>query len=43
MLIALGRYGQAEDVANAHLFLASSEADYISGVILPVADGQLGV
>ncbi|HEX6207787.1 MAG TPA: glucose 1-dehydrogenase [Actinomycetota bacterium] len=42
MLIALGRYGQPEDVANAHLFLASSEADYISGVILPVAGGQLG-
>jgi 3-oxoacyl-[acyl-carrier protein] reductase len=42
MLIALGRYGQPEDVANAHLFLASEEADYISGVILPVAGGQLG-
>jgi 3-oxoacyl-[acyl-carrier protein] reductase len=42
LLIALGRYGQAEDVANAHLFLASSEADYISGVILSVAGGQLG-
>ena len=42
MLIALGRYGQPEDVAHAHLFLASEEADYISGVILPVAGGQLG-
>jgi 3-oxoacyl-[acyl-carrier protein] reductase len=42
MLIALGRYGQPEDVANAHLFLASSEADYVSGAILPVAGGQLG-
>jgi len=42
MLIALGRYGRPEDVANAHLFLASSEADFISGVILPVAGGQLG-
>lgn len=42
MLIALGRYGEPEDVANAHLFLASSEADYISGVVLPVAGGQLG-
>jgi 3-oxoacyl-[acyl-carrier protein] reductase len=42
MLIALGRYGQPEDVANAHLFLASEEADYVSGVILPVAGGQLG-
>jgi 3-oxoacyl-[acyl-carrier protein] reductase len=42
MLIALQRYGQPEDVANAHLFLASEEADYISGVILPVSGGQLG-
>ncbi|HEX2030150.1 MAG TPA: glucose 1-dehydrogenase [Actinomycetota bacterium] len=42
MLIALGRYGEPEDVANAHLFLASSEADYVSGVILPVSGGQLG-
>ena len=42
LLIALGRYGRPEDVANAHLFLASEEADYVSGVILPVAGGQLG-
>src|ERR1051326_1952071 len=42
MLIPLGRYGQPEDVANAHVFLASAEADFISGVILPVAGGQLG-
>jgi 3-oxoacyl-[acyl-carrier protein] reductase len=42
MLIALGRYGQPEDVANAHVFLASSEADFITGVILPVAGGQMG-
>ncbi|MGH2737581.1 MAG: SDR family NAD(P)-dependent oxidoreductase [Actinomycetota bacterium] len=42
MLIALQRYGEPEDVANAHLFLASDEADYISGVVLPVSGGQLG-
>ncbi len=42
MLIALGKYGEPEDVANAHLFLASEEADFISGVVLPVAGGQLG-
>jgi 3-oxoacyl-[acyl-carrier protein] reductase len=42
MLIALGRYGEPEDVANAHLFLAGEEADFISGVVLPVAGGQLG-
>ena len=41
MLIALGRYGEPEDVANAHAFLASEEADFISGVVLPVAGGQL--
>jgi 3-oxoacyl-[acyl-carrier protein] reductase len=42
MMIALGRYGEPEDVANAHLFLCSEEADFISGVVLPVAGGQLG-
>ncbi len=42
MLIALGRYGRPEDVASAHLFLASEEADYVTGVVLPVAGGQLG-
>lgn len=42
MLIALQRYGEPEDVANAHMFLASDEADYISGVVLPVSGGQLG-
>ena len=42
MLIALGRYGSPEDVANAHVFLASPEADFISGVVLPVAGAQLG-
>jgi hypothetical protein len=29
-------------VAAAHLFLASEDADYITGVILPVTGGQLG-
>jgi 3-oxoacyl-[acyl-carrier protein] reductase len=43
MMIALGRYGEPEDVANAHLFLASEEADFITGVVLPVSGGQLGV
>ena len=42
MIIALGYYGQPEDVANAHLFLASPESDYISGVVLPVAGAMLG-
>jgi 3-oxoacyl-[acyl-carrier protein] reductase len=42
MTIALGRFGQPEDVANTHLFLASDDADYITGVVLPVTGGQLG-
>jgi len=42
MLISLGRYGQPEDVANVHLFLASPESDFVSGVVLPVTGGQLG-
>jgi 3-oxoacyl-[acyl-carrier protein] reductase len=42
MVIALGRYGRPEDVANAHLFLASSESDYVTGIVLPVTGGQLG-
>jgi 3-oxoacyl-[acyl-carrier protein] reductase len=42
LLIALGSYGQPEDVANAHLFLASEEADYVSGVVLPVAGAMMG-
>jgi 3-oxoacyl-[acyl-carrier protein] reductase len=42
LMIALGYYGQPEDVAAAHLFLASQDADYISGVVLPVAGALLG-
>ncbi|HCO01806.1 MAG TPA: 3-oxoacyl-ACP reductase, partial [Actinobacteria bacterium] len=42
LLIALGYYGQPEDVAKAHLFLASEDSDYISGVIVPVAGAMLG-
>ncbi|MCM8819801.1 MAG: 3-oxoacyl-[acyl-carrier-protein] reductase [Candidatus Omnitrophica bacterium] len=38
--IALGRFGQPSDVAEAVLFLASSSADYITGQIL-VVDGGL--
>ena len=42
-LIAVGRAGRPEDIANAHLFLCSQEADFISGVLLPVTGAQLGV
>ncbi len=35
----LGRMGSAWDVANAAVFLASDEANYITGVIMPVDGG----
>jgi NAD(P)-dependent dehydrogenase (short-subunit alcohol dehydrogenase family) len=37
--IPMGRWGRAEDIANAALFLASDEAQYITGVVLPVDGG----
>jgi len=37
--IPMGRWGMAEDIANAALFLASDEAAYVTGVILPVDGG----
>jgi NAD(P)-dependent dehydrogenase (short-subunit alcohol dehydrogenase family) len=40
-LVPMGRMGTAWDVANAALFLASDEAAYITGVILPVDGGLL--
>lgn len=39
--IPLGRVGQPRDIANAALFLASDEADYITGAILYVDGGYL--
>jgi 3-oxoacyl-[acyl-carrier protein] reductase len=42
MVIGLGYYGQPEDVAKVHLFLASEDADYVSGVVLPVSGALLG-
>ena len=38
--VPLGRQGSAWDVANAALFLASDEAAWITGVVLPVDGGQ---
>ncbi len=35
----LGRNGQAQDVASAILFLAGEQADWITGVVLPVDGG----
>lgn len=40
-LVPMGRMGSAWDVANAAVFLASDEAGYITGVILPVDGGLL--
>lgn len=41
-LIALGRLGVPEDVANVTAFLVSPDADFVSGVTVPVTGGQLG-
>jgi 3-oxoacyl-[acyl-carrier protein] reductase len=37
--IPLGRLGKPEDIANAYLYLASSESDYVNGTILHVDGG----
>jgi 3-oxoacyl-[acyl-carrier protein] reductase len=41
-LIALGRLGTPEDIANVTAFLVSSDADYVSGATIPVTGGQIG-
>jgi len=35
----LGRLGEPQDIANANLFLASSESDYVNGAVLSVDGG----
>ena len=40
--IPIGRIGLAEDVAKAATFLASNDADYITGIVLPI-DGGLSI
>ena len=37
----MNRVGMAEEVAYAVLFLASDEASFVTGVILPVDGGSL--
>ena len=37
--VPLKRWGKPEDVADLYCFLASDEASYISGVVLPVDGG----
>ncbi|MDQ3756819.1 MAG: SDR family oxidoreductase [Actinomycetota bacterium] len=39
-VVPMGRQGTAWDVANAALFLASDEAAFVTGVLLPVDGGQ---
>lgn len=41
--IALGRLGEAQDIADAVAFLASSRAGYITGTTLHVNGGMLMV
>jgi NAD(P)-dependent dehydrogenase (short-subunit alcohol dehydrogenase family) len=40
--VPLGRYGQADEVAGAAVYLASDAAAYVSGIVLPV-DGGIGM
>ena len=39
-VIPLGRFSTPLDIANAALWLASDEAAFITGVVLPVDGGQ---
>jgi 3-oxoacyl-[acyl-carrier protein] reductase len=39
--IPLGDFGKADDIAAAALFLASSEARYITGQVLAVDGGMV--
>jgi 2-deoxy-D-gluconate 3-dehydrogenase len=40
--IPAGRWGRAQDLAGAAVFLASPAADYVHGTIIPVDGGWLG-
>lgn len=38
--IPMGRFGSADDIASMAAFLASDQASYITGAIMPVDGGQ---
>ncbi|MFY1651172.1 SDR family oxidoreductase [Solwaraspora sp. WMMB762] len=40
--IPAGRWGRADDIGGATVFLASSASDYVNGIVLPVDGGWLG-
>ena len=40
--VPLKRYGGADEIAGAALYLASDAAAYVTGVVLPV-DGGIGM
>ncbi len=40
--IPAGRWGEAEDLQGAAVFLASAASDYVNGIVLPVDGGWLG-
>ena len=40
--IPAGRWGRADDLAGAVVFLSSGASDYVDGVVLPVDGGWLG-
>jgi len=40
--IQLGRFGEPEEVANAFVFFAGNESDYITGQVLSVDGGYVG-
>jgi len=40
--IPAGRWGDADDIAGATVFLAAPASDYVNGIVLPVDGGWLG-